>query len=310
MVFRQHNSTTVDLPPQVSRQVNTLEDAINSDPDAVIVSGPASQHVMVAEPFVERGKCIFIEKPLESNGGKLVGFVDKVKQSTGFVMVGYVLRFLPLLHQIKSAIEDGRIGKVRTAFVQTGQYLPDWRPKSDYRFGVSAQKSLGGGVLLELSHELDYASFLFGLPQSLMCSAGRISDLEMDVEDSAHILFEYDEKRVAIQIDFLQRVAKMGLQIVGSEATLEADLIKETATIITPEHPEGEPLPDVSLSDGNEIYLRQFDTFFCNSFSEYSPRYRESVDNYSWASVEQASRVIDLVDAAKLSNEEGRRIEL
>ena len=72
--------------------------------------------------------------------------------------------------------------------------LPDWRPQSDYRKGVSAIKKLGGGVLLELSHEIDYATWLFGNPISLFCSSRKLSNLDLDVEDYANLIFEYGDK--------------------------------------------------------------------------------------------------------------------
>ena len=115
-------------------------------------------------------------------------------------MVGYVLRFLPALHAIRQHLTDGLLGQVHTARVEVGQYLPDWRPGSDYRQGVSGQDKLGGGALLELSHEIDYATWLFGWPQSLQCSRARLSPLEIDVEDSAHVLLEYPGKRISLHM--------------------------------------------------------------------------------------------------------------
>ena len=309
-VLRQTSGAIVDLPELVVQVVHTLKEAVEWDPEAVIISSPASRHREVADPFLDAGKNIFIEKPLESNFDKLTGFVERAEESTGFVMTGYVLRFLPLLSFIKSELERGVIGTVRTAFIQTGQYLPDWRPNADYRDGVSAQKKLGGGVLLELSHELDYASFLFGTPDSLMCSSGKLSHLDIDVEDSAHILFEYQDKRVAIQIDFLQLVPKMGLQIVGSKGTIEADLIKEKATVYSPAHPDGQAMKDVRSRNPNEVYLRQLDFFFAKSFADYQPRFKDSHTNENWASVRQAAKIIEIVDAAKHSNSHGVRVQL
>lgn len=309
-LYRHRKPDDTTLPSGVAAQVYSLNDAIAYKPDAVIVASPASKHVEDATPFIEQGASVFIEKPLESSVEKLSGFTEVVARAEGFVMVGYVLRFLPMLVHIKRLLSDGVLGEVRTAFVQTGQYLPDWRPDSDYRAGVSAKKELGGGVLLELSHELDYASWLFGMPPSLQASCGKVSDLEINVEDSAHVLFEYPSRRVAIQIDFLQRVAKMGLQIIGSEATLEADLIKETAHLFSPDQPDGLPVDGPASEDGNEVYLRQFDVFFANAFSSYEPRFPGSRDNTDWATVEQSTRVIELVDAAKTASSAGRRVHI
>jgi len=309
-LFRHRRPDDPTLPEGVHHQVYTMDDALAFAPDAVIVSSPASKHVETAEPFIAAGAHVFIEKPLESAHAKLNGFAERVVQADEFVMVGYVLRFLPMLTRIKGLIDDGALGDIRTALVQTGQYLPDWRPDSDYRDGVSARKDLGGGVLLELSHELDYASWLFGVPVSVQASCGRLSDLEIDVEDSAHVLFEYPDRRVAIQIDFLQRVAKMGLQIIGSKATLEADLINETAMVYSPDNPDGVSVDGPVSADGNEVYLRQFDVFFAKAFGDYEPKFDGSRDNTNWATIEQSAKTIEIVDAAKTASAEGRRVPL
>ena len=222
-------------------------------------------------------------------------------------MVGYVLRFLPALHALRRHLADGAIGDVRLARVEVGQYLPDWRPASDYRTGVSAQERLGGGALLELSHEIDYATWLFGQPATLQCSRGRVSPLEIDVEDSAHLLLEYPARRVSIQLDFLQRVANMAVQVVGSEGTLHADLIKEELTVVTPRDPQGRRLEAQKLPDGNDLYRRQFDFFFARALPGYQPVYPETASFQDWATVEQAARVLALVDAAKRASDLGQR---
>lgn len=309
-VWRHNKNAGVSEAEAGVETVYSLEDAIGFNPDAVIVASPASTHVEKAAPFIDRGVNVFIEKPLELHSGKVEGLSERCAAGGGFVMIGYVLRFQPIMAAIKAFLADGGVGEVRTALVQTGQYLPDWRPSEDYRKGVSSRKDLGGGVMLELSHELDYARWFFGEPDSVMASLGRLSQLEIDVEDSAHVLFEYADKRVAIQIDFLQRVARMHLQVIGSKATLDVDLISETGTLIEPGAPAGREVEFPKQTTGNEMYLRQFDVFFTNSFSDYDPRFEGSRDYNEYATVADAMSVLRLVDAAKESNSEGRRVRV
>ena len=77
-------------------------------------------------------------------------------------MTAYNLRFLPSLQAYRERIQFGVIGKVLSVRCEIGQYLPSWRPGSDYRQAVSASRALGGGALLELSHEIDYLRWIFG----------------------------------------------------------------------------------------------------------------------------------------------------
>lgn len=276
-------------------------------PDAVIVSSPASEHVANAQAFVARNVPVFVEKPLAARSSDLGNFVAQCSASNGFTMAGYVLRFLPALHTIRDCVRDGTLGQVYTARIEVGQYLPDWRPGGDYRHDVSAQDKLGGGALLELSHEIDYATWLFGWPQSLQCSRARLSTLEIDVEDSAHLLLEYASQRISLQLDFLQRTANMAVQIIGSKGTLVADLIKETITLIEPGQAEGRVLASTRLPNGNDLYLRQFDFFFSRALPGYVAAYPETGAFLSHASVEDAARVLAIVDLAKRASDTGTR---
>lgn len=306
-VYRQHTRGDDSVPEHANRMLTSMEEVAAFAPDAVLISSPASEHIANASAFLATDTPMFIEKPLAVTSTGIDGFVQACASARGFTMVAYVLRFLPALHTIKRLITDGTLGKVHTAHVQVGQYLPDWRPDSDYRTGVSAQAKLGGGALLELSHELDYATWLFGMPESLQCTRGKLSALEIDVEDSATVLMEYADKHVTVQLDFLQRVANMGVQIVAENGTLKADLMTEEITFYTPENPKGVRIENEKLPTGNDIYLRQCDFFFYKALKHYAPRYAHTPVFDQWASVSSAAEVLALVDAAKLASDTGNR---
>lgn len=305
-LYRQHTPMT-DVPQGIDKVLPSLEAALAFEPDAVIVSSPASEHCMNALPFLERNIPVFLEKPLAEASSDAANDVARLGATRGFLMIGYVLRFLPALHAIKALIDNGELGKVHTAQVEVGQYLPDWRPASDYRTGVSAQAKLGGGALLELSHEIDYSTWLFGWPQAVQCSSSRLSELEIDVEDSATLVLEYPDKRVTLQLDFLQRVASMAVKIVGEKATLKADLMAEDITLYAPDCPGGRNAPCEKLPNGNDIYLRQFDFFFSQALAGYAPVYADSSTFSQWSNAEHALNVLRLVDLAKSASTTGHR---
>lgn len=305
-VWRQHTQDKT-VPEGADRMLASKEEAIAFAPDAVIISSPASEHTANALPFIDRDVPLFIEKPLAANAGNIDAFMAQCRKSRGFIMVGYVLRFLPALHTIKRLMEDGTLGDIYTAHIQVGQYLPDWRAGTDYRTGVSAQAKLGGGALLELSHEIDYATWLFGWPRTLLCSRAHVSPLEIDVEDSAHIIMEYERARVLVQLDFLQRVAHMEVQMVGSKATLKANLMQEELHLFTPGQPQGVRIESEKLPGGNDIYLRQFDFFFHKALKGYKPSYPQTQGFTGWAGVDHAAGVLQLVDLAKKASDTGTR---
>ena len=305
-VWRQHTLSDV-VPEGADEVVKDLQAALAFAPDAVLVSSPASEHIANARPFAQQNIPLFLEKPLAARSEELGDFTAQCVASSGFMMVGYVLRFLPALHAIKKYVQGGILGQIHTARIEVGQYLPDWRPDGDYRNNVSSQRKLGGGALLELSHEIDYATWLFGWPQSVMYSAAHLSAMQIDVEDSAHVLMEYPDKRVSLQLDFLQRVATMAVQIVGSKGTLMADLLKEELLLIDPAHPSGCPLDTPKLPNGNDVYLRQFDFFFSKALPQYVPVYEQTLNFDQWASLEHSEKVLKLVDIAKHSSDSGTR---
>ena len=164
---------------QADAVVKTIEEALQAGLDAAIIASPAPWHMQQAAILLDYGVATLIEKPL------CVKF-DEVQQwpnvvASQLALVGYNLRLLPAARVVKSLIKEGRMGSVLSISAEVGNYLPNWRPGTDYRSGVTAQRSLGGGVLLELSHELDYLNWLFGGFHSLVSSVANSKRLEIDV---------------------------------------------------------------------------------------------------------------------------------
>jgi len=138
---------------------------------------------------------------------------------------------LPSLIEFKKQIDGGKVGKIYSVRAEIGQYLPSWRPESDYRYGVSAQQKLGGGVLLELSHEIDYISWIFGKIDWVKSHVSKQSDLEIDVEDSAQVILGFKEINglaltASLNIDFIRHDTTRKCFAVGEMGTLLWDGIK------------------------------------------------------------------------------------
>jgi predicted dehydrogenase len=164
-----------------------LEDACAFQPQASIVANPAPFHVDAAIALMAAGSHVLVEKPLAQTTDGIRVLLSAVRKHQRLLQVGYNLRFLSSLQKFKELIHEGVVGKVLSVRCEVGQYLPSWRPEADYRQGVSARKDLGGGVLLELSHELDYLRWIFGEVVWVSAWTGKQSSLEIDVEDSAHL---------------------------------------------------------------------------------------------------------------------------
>src|SRR5690606_29956228 len=102
------------------------------------------------------------EKPLSDSLESFARAGEVLLENSAKIEVAYNLRFMPSAIRLKELLTEQIVGRIHSVSIEVGQYLPDWRPATDYRKNVSACKKLGGGVLLELSHELDYLTWLFG----------------------------------------------------------------------------------------------------------------------------------------------------
>ncbi len=164
-----------------------LEDACTFAPQASVVANPAPFHVDTAIALMAAGSHVLVEKPLAEKTAGAQLLLMAAREHQRLLQVGYNLRFLESLEKFRELIHASVVGKVLSVHCEVGQYLPTWRPGKNYKQAVSANKDLGGGVLLELSHELDYLRWIFGEISWVGAWAGRQSSLEIDVEDIAHL---------------------------------------------------------------------------------------------------------------------------
>ena len=171
-------------------------------PDAAFICTPNHLHIPVARQLAEKGIDIFIEKPLSDTTDGIEDLIRTIRQKNSIAMVGFMLRFEPGLVMIKERLKPENVAFARLEF---GSHMPLWRKGVDYRTVYSANKSMGGGTILDDTHELDYACWLFGYPGAVRSSFGRFSSFEIDVEDTAMITYEYPDKLVSIHSDYLQR---------------------------------------------------------------------------------------------------------
>jgi len=261
VVLRRRQSDSGDLPG-ADRVVDTLEDAIHERPETAIVANPAPFHVPVAQKLAEAGCHLLVEKPLSERMEGSNALIDTCASRGVTLMVGYNLRFCPSLQAMASMVADGAIGRILHVSAEIGQYLPDWRPATDYRTGVTAQAKLGGGALLELSHEIDIALWLGGAVASLTASLGRIGDLEIDTEDCADLLINFSSgARGYVHMDLLQRVPTRRCRAMGSAGTLEWDYFEDALRLGRP----GEPWRQLEvprLNQRNDMYLDELTHFF------------------------------------------------
>jgi len=162
-----------------------LSTAMGQNPDAVIISNPTALHMPVAEAAARSNAHIFLEKPISHTFDSLQGIEAVMGASSSLVFVAYQFRFNVGLRKIEEILKIGSLGKPVSFISRWGEYLPDWHPWEDYRGSYAARSTMGGGVVLTLSHPIDYLRWFFGDVAHLTAETGNRSALELSCEDYA-----------------------------------------------------------------------------------------------------------------------------
>jgi predicted dehydrogenase len=198
-----------------------LQESFAQKPDAVLVCTPPYSHIPVALEAINQGANVFIEKPISHTLKGIDELLKRAKQQKLIVSVGYNLRFHPGLIMIKEMLEEGKIGRILSLRAEVGQYLPDWRPWQDYQQSYTAKKAMGGGIILDASHEIDYVRWLAGEVKSVFCAAGKLSDLRVETEDTAEIIMNFRNNLIAeVHLDFIQRGYARSCKIIGEKGNI------------------------------------------------------------------------------------------
>lgn len=242
----------------------SLDDALAARPDAVFVTNPPDQHLRVALAAARAGCHLFIEKPLSHTLAGVAELRDAVARAGVVCAVGYQLRLHPVFTALRDKLAGGAVGRVLSAQLDFGEYLPAWHPWEDYRGMFQADRARGGGVILEQSHDLDYALALFGPARVVAGAGGRSGELDIDAEDWADLLLTCGEAESPVPVhlhqDLLRHPQTRTCRIVGARGRLDADFVSGQVTLT---HPTGEvEAPDIALADRNALFLEELRRFF------------------------------------------------
>ena len=176
------------LIPGVINLYDWLE--VPPDVDFAIITTPTFLHKEALNILLIKNISVVIEKPIADTLDELDFFAERIKSQHAFVYIACNLRFLPVLQFLKIYIETNRQA-INEINVYARSYLPAWRPTIDYKKNYSANAEMGGGVHLDLFHELDYTSWIFGLPQQSHVVKRNVSSLEISAVDCAVYIWEY-----------------------------------------------------------------------------------------------------------------------
>ncbi len=223
---------------------------------------------------------ILVEKPLFEK------VYENSHSNTDTIFVAYNLRFHPLVQRTIELLQGKQIN---SAQFYVGQYLPHWRPETDYRKSYSAHKNQGGGVLRDLSHELDLVLWMLGSWTRVTAIGGHFSDLEISSDDVFSLLLKTKQcPVVSVHLDYLNNSVRRGFNIIAEDISLNGNFVTGTLTV----------------NDTVETFVTDQDTTYAAQLKALTRPHH--ADLCTW---EQGYEVLQLIDAAETAAQKNIWVE-
>jgi len=301
LLYRSHRSTLPEDELAGFPVETDLQKALDQAPQAVIIANPTALHLDVAIPAAERGCAILLEKPVSHNLERLPDLNAALKRGGGQVLVGFQFRFHPCIQRAAALLKEGVIGGPLSAHAHYGDYMPSWHPWEDYRKSYSARDELGGGVVLTLCHPLDYLRWLLGEVDSVWAFTGKISAMDINVEDVGEIGLKFANGPIgSVHLDYYQQPPSLRFEIIGSEGTLCWDNAENALRLFQASRGAWQEIPAPASFERNDMFLDEMRHFLAVVRGETEPV----------CNLVDGERVLQIALAARQSSQTGQRIDL
>lgn len=232
----RHANAPDPLAEKLGATIVTDSAALAGEYDLAVVSSPSSNHIDTLPDLIRRGTPLLVEKPIVTSAEDCDRIDALLACAPDAIRVaGFNFRHLPVIQQMRDMIQSGQLGTIVRASFVAGQWLPDWRPGTDYLAGYSADASRGGGVELDLVHEIDLARWFFGELDLRFAMGRRLSDLGLKSNDVATMVMtgQGDAPIVQVTLDYVSRKRLRHYEVVGDRGGLCWD-IGGALDLITP----------------------------------------------------------------------------
>ena len=258
------------------KEYETLDNALSQKPEIVFVTNPSKMHGPTTIAALQTDAYVFIEKPLscDINSAKTILEIEN-QSNKKRCFVGFQYRYNPTLIQLKKILNQNIIGKIINVQIANGEYLPYWHPYEDYRKSYAAKKQLGGGAILTQIHDFDYSIYLFGLPKSLYAIGGKLSNLNIDVEDCVNIstIFNYKNSNlpVNINLDYISWPSRRYIKLYGENGSINCDLNSNKINVMIRETKKNK-IYDFSSTKRNDVFFKELSNFISFVKGEEEPK--------------------------------------
>lgn len=224
---RRKNSDKTEVDVYLTHVYYSIEEITNQY-DIVFITNPTKFHLDTLEAWRGKAKHFFIEKPLADLSQ--INKIYKIKLDEGAIYyVACPLRYNAVIQYIKENINIQNVLSIRSI---SSSYLPGWRPGTDYTKTYSAHRELGGGVAIDLIHEWDYLTYIFGFPQKIYSMTGKISELDINSDDYAIYIAEYEHRIAELHLDYFGRKTIREIQLITKEDTIIGDIVNNKITFM------------------------------------------------------------------------------
>jgi predicted dehydrogenase len=292
----------LDKQVPLKGRYTSLAEALDKGRDitAAVINSPTSFHVEQAIPVLEMGLPVLLEKPVAKDLESGRRLEKILAQGFAPLLLGYTWRWWPPLSRVKELLSQEAIGKLRHVRFIMSAHLADWHPWERYQDFFMASKELGGGALLDESHWLDLMVWFFGMPEKIIATVEKISDLEIETDDNVDILIYYpDNMRVSMHLDLYGRPHEKSISFIGEEGTLIWTADPNRIVIAREMTQEGSKIEKFS-GERNDMFIAVAKEFL--EVLEGKP--------VRTCTIEDGVKVLTLIEAARQSSLEGRIIEI
>ena len=195
-----------------------FEEAMTAGPDALIISTPPDLHMKYAMEAAKRNKHFFAEASVVDEGMKELITLCRTKKI--IAAPSCTMRFQPSIKKLKELVDERAVGDVLLFTHHSGQYLPDWHPWEDYRKFYVAKRATGAAREI-VSFELVWLTWVFGDVETVSCFKGKLSSLEIDIDDAYQCLLKFKSKVLGnVLVDVISRVAERSCEIYGEKGNI------------------------------------------------------------------------------------------
>jgi len=274
----------------------SLDEAASMGARAAVIATDTLRHVPDTQHALRLGLDVLCEKPLAEDAVAGSRLPDLPEESRPRLFVAYCLRFDEGLSAFRARF--GSIGKIHSVRIECRSFLPEWRPHRDYRESYSARAS-EGGVLRDMSHEVDYACWLFGLPEAVSGTIGNTGRLGIESEEIAEAFWVAPGGAcVSMALDYLSNPPSRFVRAYGSLGEIEYDFLSRRLVL---REASGRKLELTQQGNPGDVYVEQMRRFL---------QAASGGDHGVLATGRHGLKVLALCDAWRKSASSGRREEL